>query len=311
MYTFIVNPNARSGSGQRLWLRTEASLKRRGVRYQVFFTRYQRHAIRIVRSLTSDLEYHTIIVLGGDGTVNEVVNGITQLDKITLGYIPIGSGNDFARGLHLPPDAEQALDNILTPSHYSYINIGILTYGDGKKRRFAVSSGTGFDAGVCHEASVSRLKALLNHIRLGKLTYVGIALKQMLTLTPSKMTLLLDDSRKLTFDRTYFAAAMNLMYEGGGFKFCPNAAFGDGMLDLIVIAGLSRLKILTLLPTAYKGWHTHFRGVHIYRFKKIDITGAITLPVHADGEPVARCPKVSISLEPDRLRVIGAPSERR
>ena len=288
MYTFIVNPNARSGSGQKLWLRIEASLKRRGVKYQVFFTQYQRHATRIVRELTSDLAVHTIVVLGGDGTINEAVNGITQLDKVTLGYIPIGSGNDFARGLRLPSDAEQALDNILTPSHYSYINIGVLTYDGKKRRRFAVSSGIGFDAGVCHEASVSRLKLLLNRLRLGKLTYVGIALRQILTLTPAKTTILLDDSRKLTFDRTYFAAAMNL----------------------IVIARLSKLKILTLLPTAYKGWHTRFNGVHIYRCQKIDITGGITLPVHTDGEPVTRCSRISLFLEPDKLRVIGAPALR-
>ena len=310
MYTFIVNPNARSGSGQKLWLRIEASLKRRGVKYQVFFTQYQMHAARIVRELTSDLAIHTIVVLGGDGTINEAVNGITQLDKVTLGYNPIGSGNDFARGLRLPSDAEQALDNILMPSHYSYINIGVLTYDGKKRRRFAVSSGIGFDAGVCHEASVSRLKLLLNRLRLGKLTYVGIALRQILTLTPAKTTILLDDSRKLTFDRTYFAAAMNLMYEGGGFRFCPDAAFGDGKLDLIVIARLSKLKILTLLPTAYKGWHTRFNGVHIYRCQKIDITGDITLPVHTDGEPVTRCSRISLFLELDKLRVIGAPALR-
>lgn len=304
MYTFIVNPNARSGSGQRLWLRTEASLKRRDVKYQVFFTRYQRHATQIVRDLTSDLECHTIIVLGGDGTINEVINGITLLDKVTLGYIPIGSGNDFARGLLLPPDAEQALDHILAPSHYSYINIGVLTYGDNKRRRFAVSSGIGFDAGVCHEASVSRLKILLNHLRLGKLTYVGIALKQILTLSPAKMTILLDDSRRLTFDRTYFAAAMNLMYEGGGFKFCPNASPGDDMLDLIVVSGLSKLKILALLPTAYRGWHTRFRGIHIYRCRTADISVSSTLPVHTDGEPAARCPMIKVFLEPAKLRVI-------
>lgn len=183
MYTFIVNPNARSGLGQKLWLLVEADLKERGAKYQVFFTKYQRHAAKLVRRLTSNLRPHTIVVLGGDGTINEVVDGIAQLENVTLGYIPIGSGNDFARGLGLPTDTKQALDNIMNPSHYCYINIGILAYDD-TRRRFAVSSGIGFDAGVCHEAAVSRIKHALNRLRLGKLTYVGIALRQLLTLTP-------------------------------------------------------------------------------------------------------------------------------
>lgn len=307
MYTFIVNPNARSGLGQKLWLLVEADLKERGAKYQVFFTKYQRHATTIVQNLTSDLNLHTLVVLGGDGTINEVVDGIAQLEKITLGYIPIGSGNDFARGLGLPTDTKQALDNILNPSHYSYINIGVLAYDD-TRRRFAVSSGIGFDAGVCHEAAVSRIKLILNRLRLGKLTYVGIALRQILTLTPAPMSILLDDVRKLTFDRTYFTAAMNLMYEGGGFKFCPNAGFDDDYLDIIVAAGLPKLKILALLPTAYKGWHTRFRGIYIYRCRKIDITSSVSLPVHTDGEPVLRQRKIHIFFEPEKLRVIGKPS---
>lgn len=307
MYTFIVNPNARSGLGQKLWLLVEADLKERGARYQVFFTKYQRHATAIVQNLTSDLNLHTLIVLGGDGTINEVVDGIAQLEKITLGYIPIGSSNDFARGLGLPADTKQALDNILNPSHYSYINIGVLAYDD-TRRRFAVSSGIGFDAGVCHEAAVSRIKLILNRLRLGKLTYVGIALRQILTLTPAPMSILLDDVRKLTFDKTYFTAAMNLMYEGGGFKFCPNAGFDDNYLDIIVAAGLPKLKILALLPTAYKGRHTRFRGIYIYRCRKIDIISSVSLPVHTDGEPVLRQRKIHIFLEPEKLRVIGRPS---
>lgn len=303
MYTFIVNPNARSGLGYRLWTLVESDLKDRNIRYQVFFTRYQRHAVKLTRELTSDLKRHTIIVLGGDGTINEVVNGITQLSNVTLGYIPIGSSNDFARGLCLPADTKKALDNILTPASYTFINIGLLTY-NGKRRRFAVSSGMGFDAGVCHEAAISRIKILLNRLHLGKLTYVGIALRQILTIKPQKMTLILDDCRKITFEKTYFAAAMNLMFEGGGFMFCPNADCRDDRLDLIVIADLSKLKILALLPTAYRGWHTRFRGVNIFTCKKVDIISSVPLPVHTDGEPVLHQTKAGICLEPEKLRVI-------
>jgi YegS/Rv2252/BmrU family lipid kinase len=307
-YIFIVNPNSRSGMGHRIWNTVRPVLNERGIRYRVFFTKYQRHAVRIVRELTSDGKCHTIVVLGGDGTVNEVVNGIADLSKITLGYIPTGSSNDFARSLRLPTDPLKALDNILRPSRYLSVNIGVLTYDrNKKKRRFAVSSGIGFDAGICHEAMVSRMKILLNRLHLGKLTYVGIALRQILSLTPGKITLVLDDTRRLSFDRAYFATAMNCKYEGGGFKFCPNADCCDGLLDIIVISGLSKFKLLTLLPTAYKGWHTRFRRVYTFTCKKAAITGITPLPVHADGEPVFKQAKAVMSLEPEKLRVIAVP----
>lgn len=305
-YTFIVNPNSRSGLGYRLWKQIEPVLKERTVNYEVHFTKYRRHATKLVRELTSDGKHHTIIVVGGDGTINEVVNGIHSLSKATLGYIPTGSSNDFARSLRLPTDPLKALDNLLEPSRCLPVNIGVLTY-NGKKRRFAVSSGMGFDAGICHEAMVSPLKVLLNKLHLGKLTYVGIALRQILTLTPGQITVTLDDSRTISFKRAYFATAMNLKFEGGGFKFCPGADCQDDLLDVIVIAGLSKLKILTLLPTAYRGWHTRFSGVYLYTCRKMEITSSTSLPVHTDGEPVLRQTQASMSLEPEKLKIIGAP----
>ena len=106
MYTFIANPNARSGRGILLWKQIELILKDRKITYQVLFTKYQHHATRLVHDLTSDGEHHTIVVLGGDGTLNEVIDGIAFLDKVTLGYLPLGSGNDFARGVGLPTDIQ-------------------------------------------------------------------------------------------------------------------------------------------------------------------------------------------------------------
>ena len=101
MYTFIANPNARSGRGILLWKQIEKILQEKEIEYKVLFTKYQHHATRLVHDLTSDSASHTIVVLGGDGTLNEVIDGIAYLDKVTLGYIPLGSGNDFARGLGL------------------------------------------------------------------------------------------------------------------------------------------------------------------------------------------------------------------
>lgn len=98
MYTFITNPNARSGLGIQMWKSIELVLKEKNILYEVFFTKYQHHATKIVRQITADHEPHTIIVLGGDGTINEVISGIVDLAKVTLGYIPIGS-NEGCQGI--------------------------------------------------------------------------------------------------------------------------------------------------------------------------------------------------------------------
>lgn len=305
MYIFITNPNARSGLGGRVWSDIEKILKERGISYQIYFTKYQRHASKIVREITSDGEEHTIVVLGGDGTINEVLNGIEELSKVTLGYIPIGSSNDFARYFGHPYEPEKALNAILNPKKYALMNVGLLTYQEGeRKKRFAVSTGLGFDAGICHRAAVSKMKLFLNKLHLGKLIYVGIALAQLLALKPGRMTVRLDDGEPVSYEQVYFATAMNHPYEGGGFKFCPKADPQDDRMDVTVIAGISKLKVLFLLPTAYKGWHTVFRGVNTYTCRKAVFESEQPLPVHTDGEPVFLQRRVSAELEPEKVRVI-------
>lgn len=303
MYTFIVNPNAKTGLGSQVWSSLEDILKEKEVNYQVFFTKYQKHATRLAKKLTQESGAKTLIVLGGDGTINEVINGIEDLTDTVLGYIPIGSSNDFARGMGLSTDPIQALQHILSPNRFTYINIGTSTYGD-KKRRFAVSSGLGFDADVCHQVYVSKLKKLLNKMHLGKLSYAAVALQLILTMTPRKMTITLDNNEPIELKKTYFAAAMNQKVEGGGFKFCPKADPTDDILDVIAVSNMSKLKILALLPTAFFGWHVRFKGVHIYRCKKAVFKSERPLPVHTDGEPVFLQQEITYSLESKKLRLI-------
>ena len=128
------------------------------------------------------------------------------------------------------------------------------------ERRYAVSSGIGFDADVCYHNNLSsKLKHFLNKCKLGKLSYTAIALHLLLTSNPKSMRITLDDHKPITFPKVYFIAAMNQRYEGGGFEFCPKADPKDDLLDIIVVSGLSKFKILCLLPTAYKGKHTKFK----------------------------------------------------
>lgn len=303
MYSFIINPHARTGLGLKVWQRLETYLKEQNLEYQAYITRYPNHAAEYARRLTKGRKEVTLIALGGDGTINEVVNGIQDFSKVTLGYIPIGSSNDFARSMELSRDPETMLKQILSPSKYTYINIGRMKYKD-TVRRFAVSSGIGFDADVCfHNNTSAKMKRWLNRLKLGKLSYTGVALFLLMALKPRPMTLILDGVEK-SFHRVFFATAMNQRYEGGGFKFCPEADPGDGLLDIIVIADMPKLKALLLLPTAFKGWHVHFKGVHTFTCKEAHIVSEAVLPVHTDGESAVRSSKISFSLEPSKLKFI-------
>lgn len=303
MYTFIVNPHSRSGLGQHIWNEVSAILDAKQIPYEVFFTKYQKHATKYVAELTSDLKEHTLVVLGGDGTVNEVVSGIADFSFITLGYIPTGSSNDFARGLKLPTSPADALNNILNPGAIKPLDVGVLQCPK-KKHYFAVSTGLGFDAAICHQAVVSKLKVFLNKIKLGKLTYVGIALNRLFIDPTVTMKLTIDDQPPLVFDNTYFIAVMNTPYEGGGFKFCPDAKSDDGILDVIVINNLTKKKVLALLPTAFSGNHVKFKGVSIYKGKNISIESSKALAVHTDGEPVFLQKNISVTTAPKQLKII-------
>lgn len=302
-YYFIVNPKARSGMGEMIWKGIEPELKKQRIDYQCFLTVRRKHASLIAAEITGDGKKHTLVVLGGDGTLNEVVNGIAFPEKVTVGYIPIGSSNDFARGFGLEKDPGRALKRILDPGEIRKLDIGEIT-GGNRVRRFAVSCGIGFDAGVCHEVCVSKWKRILNRIGLGKLCYAVVALDRLKKDRPVTMTVMLPDGEKRIFEKTYFAAFMNLPFEGGGFKFSPAADPADGMLDVVVVNGIGIPQILFLLPLAFAGKHVNFKGISIIRCSDICIECSEPLPLHTDGEPGFPRRDIRVRIVDRKLNVI-------
>ena len=174
----------------------------------------------------------------------------------------------------------------------------------GKRRRFLVSAGMGFDAAVCHEVCISKWKKILNRLKLGKLSYAVVALNRLLKDQPVRMEIRLDDGSVHRFECAYFAAFMNQKYEGGGFKFCPEASPSDGKLDIMVAADLSKKKILCLLPTAFFGKHTKFRGVTILQCRSAEVSTGSTLPIHTDGEPIFLRNEMKVRLMEEKIRFI-------
>ena len=180
MLYFIINPHSRSGQGGAVWKEVERTMISSGLPYKVSYTSYPGHAIRLAAEIPSGTqpEPNLIAVLGGDGSLNEVLNGAHLSPYTIIGYLPTGSGNDFARGMHLPIDAKKALTHIIHPSYTDTLDFGSTTYGNQENaRRFLVSSGIGYDAAVCHRINTSKLKKVFNCFHLGKLAYVilGIA----------------------------------------------------------------------------------------------------------------------------------------
>lgn len=303
MYYFIVNPSSRSGRGMKIWQLLEKQLRSEHVPYHVFFTSHRTQGSELARMISMRHAPCTIVAVGGDGTANEVISGLTNLDKIIFGYIPSGSGNDLAAGLSLKTDPLTALHTILHPKSIRPVTIGC-THTPEKTYRFIVSSGIGYDAAVCHEAVNSGLKKILNRLGLGKLTYLGIALKQLILLRSAPVSMLLDDRRQFEFDDVFFIAGMNLKYEGGGFQFCPEADPCDDYLDLCLVEKMPKLRILFLLPTAFRGEHVKFDGVHIYRCKKAVIRTNRPLAVHTDGEKAGFQRLITLELESQKLSFI-------
>ena len=322
MYYFIVNPGSRTGEGRKIWQEAEAILTEKRISYEVHFTDHKYHASELARTLCAKGEPFTLVVLGGDGTLNEVLQGITAPSLVTLGYIPTGSGNDFAKGCQMPLDVKSAMQNILAAKNIRSLDIGQvrdLSCGRARQfsaamhtahpstRSFVVSAGIGFDAAVCAEALDSPIKRFLNRFHLGKFTYVGIALHQIFSSRPFKAKVVFDDDPHKTcrFSKALFISVMNLPSEGGGLKLTPMAEGDDGFLDVCIVNGLPRTLLLLLLPTAFFGKHVYFRRfITIHRCQSVRIYADRPLPVHTDGESFGTCKTVDMRASGACIQVI-------
>lgn len=304
-YEIIVNPASRSGRGLLIWQEIEPILKEMQISYQVHFSEKAGDCKEIAQKLSNQYGQDgtcNLIVLGGDGTINEVMQGIHTLSNFCIGYLPTGSSNDFARALHIPTTPKEALLLILNSEQAKALDIGTVTYGDCTKS-FAVSCGIGFDAAVCKEALHSKSKNFFNKIGLGKLTYLTIALKQLAAAKKVSCELKLQDGATIRLRRIFFLAAMIHPYEGGGFMFCPRADCTDGCLDICIAGNIPKLKVLRILPTAFKGEHYKFKGIHRLLVKEITVHLSTPLWIHTDGEVSQKADNVHIRCEAGKLHV--------
>ncbi|MBO4457274.1 MAG: YegS/Rv2252/BmrU family lipid kinase [Butyrivibrio sp.] len=321
MYYCIVNPSARSGKGKDIWTGLENKFISAGIDYTPAYTEGPGHASKLMSKFIESADESElpikVIVLGGDGTLNEAINGITDFDKVVVGYVPIGSSNDFSRDLNYPKEYDDLLKRVTEGKVRRTLDIGKLTYNTmtkpisrlheseiGKVRYFDVSSGIGFDAAVCEEALSSGTKNFFNKIGLGKLTYGIIAIKQLLKADKIPCDIEFDNGKKVHLSHFLFIATMIHHYEGGGFNFAPKADLTDGKFDLCIVGDMQRAKMFLALPFAIFGHHYMFKGVYKYRTSKIHIKTMLPMWVHTDGEVSVKSDDITLECLKQKLMLM-------
>lgn len=300
MYHILINPASRSGKGKALWKDTvKPYLVANKISYHAYFSKAPGDISRLaakVSALGTPDNPVQLVVLGGDGTFNETLQGIRNFSAVVLGYIPTGSSNDFARDLKIPKDPAKAVEIAFRTGTIHKMDIGCTAFADETKRYFAVSCGMGFDAAVCEETNRSAFKKVLNRVGLGKLAYLAIAVKQLLLAKTVSCEISIDGGKSFTIPKYLLLASMIHRYEGGGFKFCPDAVDDDGIMDICSAANsLPKWVILMVLPSAFIGKHFLFPGITPYKAKTLELRFSAPVWVHTDGEVLRKDDYVNIT----------------
>lgn len=273
-----------------------------------------------------EAEDTVLVVIGGDGTVNETVNGVQDFSSLKFAFIPTGSGNDLARGLGFSDrisdeELQRMIRHIADGKILRHLDIGnthinhrtdILSRQHPDEvpddQRFLISSGMGFDAGVCEEALHSATKDFFNRMHLGKITYGAIAYRTLRSVYAHKVQFdgVTTDGKKVHMDHLLFGSAFNLPYEGGGYRFAPDASGDDGSLMLVAIGDMPALQILWHFPGAHRGSHGYYDLPHVvhFSFRSMRIRTSEPLWLHTDGEVAMKTDDVTFSLLEDKLKLI-------
>jgi YegS/Rv2252/BmrU family lipid kinase len=270
----IVNPSAAGGRPQRLLAGVRRALEGDGVELRVESTRSLDHARELAREAAGREE--VAVTLGGDGLVGAVAGELAVVDGL-LGILPGGRGNDFARVLGIPHDAEEAC---------AVISTGIerrLDLGEVNGRPFIGIASAGFD-------SVANRIANEAPARLGNLVYAYGALRALATWRPARFDLELDGERR-SFEG-YSVAAANSKAYGGGMFLAPDAELDDGLLDVVVGEHSSKRHFLATLPKVFKGEHVHDPTVHVWRCAELRVSADRPFVMYADGDPIGELPVV-------------------
>ncbi|MCD6177144.1 MAG: diacylglycerol kinase family lipid kinase [Candidatus Cloacimonetes bacterium] len=290
---FIVNSTAGRGKTGKKISKLVTSLNEHKIDFEIELTKAPQHATQLAKDAIKK-GFHNIISVGGDGTLNEVVNGVMlsgKSEEINVGIIPEGGGNDFATGFNLSSKIDKAVEIL------QKLNIRKIDVGKIEDRYFINALGIGFDA---RAAQISNKIKYLN----GMPRYLLAVIKALVSLKPFEAEVKLDD---YTYNSPFLLIAIgNGKYTGGGFLLTPEALIDDGFLDICFIKTITRRRILSLLPSAIKGKHLKEPEVDLKQSKTIEVITKSPLPFYTDGElPKLKNPlHFRIELLPKKINLI-------
>jgi len=298
----VVNPNAGNGKGKKDWERISYLFEKSDISVSARFTERKGHAIEFTREAISD-GYRKFISVGGDGTLNEIVNGIFTQDvcptkDTVMGMIPVGTGNDWGRMFGIPLVYEGSVkvisDNKIMPH-----DVGTLTYfsADGQQKRYFMNiAGLGFEAVVVQKTNRQKDKG-----RSSQAVYFYNLLSSLISYRRPYINITIDG--KTVSTKAFSVNVGNGRYCGGGMRQTPDALPDDGLLDITVIKDMGRLEVIKALKILYDGTILSHPKIDGYRSNNLKVTSETALYAEADGESLGHTP-VEFGIVPGGVNVV-------
>ena len=297
----IVNPVAGvNKSTFRQWPHIQSQLRESGLSFDYQYTEGAGHASELARLAASD-GYRFLVAVGGDGTINEVANGLldsANSGTTTMGIVSTGTGNDFIRSMGIPKDYIKAC-KCITGDRRTLIDVGLVEFkknGQNARRYFINSAGVGFDAEVA-EAGKG-----VPHFMGNTVPFV-LALLKTLPLYRNKDVRLSIDGREEK-RRVLSLIVANGAYFGGGMRIAPQAELNDRRLDVLTLGDIGKAELLQVFPRVYKGTHVTHPKVRMEKAERITIECDRRILLQADGELLGEGP-VTFQILPAALNVVA------
>ena len=287
---FIVNPNAGSRKGVRDWPKISRLLRESGIPYEKVLTTHRGHAIDLAIDCIK-LGYRRIAVVGGDGTLNEVLNGIIiQKDidpkEVLLGMIPVGTGNDWCRSFNIPFDYKKALEVIMQEKTFVQ-DVGKVTHYHHDKseiRYFMNVAGMGYDALVNKKTNMMKDKG-----GGGPLTYFYFVFASLFQYRFMEAVIEVDG--EMVFKGEIFSMNVGICkYNGGGMMQVPHAVPDDGLLDVTLIKKAPKYMVIQHVRKLYDGSLVNLPFVKTFKGKEIRIRSTGRIFLETDGESLGHTP---------------------
>ena len=299
----IVNRAAGGGKTERDWPLIHSLLEKHGIRFEAYFTTRRLHASVLARNKIQE-GYSRIIVVGGDGTMNEVINGVFAQSRIhttevMLGMISVGTGNDWARMFNIPSDYEGAIRTIKDQKTFIQ-DAGLVNYvknGKSWDRYFINIAGMGFDARVAE-----RTNRMKDRGKSGPMLYFYNIFTSLLRYRSLRAEIDLDGE---TLNRRIFSLNVGIgMYSGGGMKQVPHAIADDGLYSITLIRKMGKLNVLANIKRLYNGTIAGHSKVETFMARSVQVESPSRLQIETDGESLGYGP-LKFRIIPRSVRVIS------